>query len=76
MNIEKLVRDAVDVIKSKWTLPSSGFIAGGSIANLVWQSVSGNKAVVNDVDIFIFDGVIEAIDDSDKSLLFKYQEKE
>lgn len=76
MNIEKLVRNAVDIIKSKWTLPSSGFIAGGSIANLVWQSVSGNKAVVNDVDIFIFDGVIERIDDSDKSVLFKYQEKE
>lgn len=75
MNIESLVRQAILTIKSKWGLPKSGFIAGGAISNLVWESVSGNKAVVNDIDVFLFDGVIEVLDESDKSSLFRYQEK-
>ena len=76
MNIESLVRTAVERIKSTWGLPEQGFIAGGSIANLVWELVSGKKAVVNDVDVFLFDGVVDGIDPSDKKSLFKYQEKE
>jgi hypothetical protein len=76
MNIDSLVRTAVERIKSNWGLPEHGFIAGGSIANIVWELVSENKAVVNDVDVFIFDGLISEIDDSDKSLLYKYQERE
>lgn len=76
MNIENLVRDAVERIKSTWGLPDRGFIAGGSIANLVWELVSGKKAVVNDIDVFIFDGIISEIDPSDKKSLFRYQEKE
>ena len=75
MNIESLVRQAILTIKSNWGLPKSGFIAGGAISNLVWESVSGNKAVVNDIDVFLFDGVIEVLDESDKSSLFRYQEK-
>jgi len=76
MNIDSLVRIAVDKIKSNWGLPDKGFIAGGSIANLVWELVSGKKAIVNDVDVFLFDGIIDGIDPSDKKLLFRYQEKE
>ena len=76
MNIESLVRTAVEKIKLTWGLPDKGFIAGGSIANLVWESVSGKKAVVNDIDVFLFDGIINGIDPSDKKSLFKYQEKE
>lgn len=76
MNIENLVRAAVERIKSTWGLPDRGFIAGGSIANLVWELVSGKKAVVNDIDVFIFDGIISEIDPSDKKSLFRYQEKE
>jgi hypothetical protein len=76
MNIELLGRQAIDIIKSKWTLPETGFLAGGSIANIVWELVSGNKAVVNDIDIFIFDGIVDLIDPYDKDLLFRYQEKE
>lgn len=75
MNIESLVRQAILTIKSNWGLPKSGFIAGGAISNLVWESISGNKAVVNDIDVFLFDGVIEVLDESDKSSLFRYQEK-
>lgn len=75
MNIEYLGRKAVDRIKSEWGLPLHGFVAGGSIANIVWEMVSGNKAVVNDVDIFIFEG-LENVLDKDKKSLFNYEEKE
>ena len=74
MNVETLGRQAIDIIKEKWGLPLHGFVAGGSIANLVWEMVSGNKAIVNDIDIFIFDG-IEVFDKNKKSL-FNYQEQE
>ena len=76
MNVELLGRQAIDIIKSKWGLPKEGFVAGGSIANIIWELVSGNKAIVNDVDIFVFDSVQENFDRSDKSSLFNYQEKE
>lgn len=76
MNIELLGRQAIERIKSEWGLPKSGFIAGGSIANIVWELVSGNKAIVNDIDVFVFDGIQEKFDKSDKSSLFNYQERE
>ena len=75
MNIESLGRQAIDRIKSEWGLPLHGFVAGGAIANIVWELVSGNEAVVNDIDIFVFDG-IEKVLDSNKKTLFNYQEKE
>ena len=76
MNIESLGRQAIDRIKSEWGLPKRGFIAGGSIANIVWELVSGNKAIINDVDVFVFDSIQEKFDKSDKSSLFNYQERE
>ena len=75
MNVESLGRQAIDRIKSEWGLPLHGFVAGGAIANIVWELVSGNEAVVNDIDIFVFDG-IEKVLDSNKKTLFNYQEKE
>ena len=75
MNIESLGRQAIDRIKSEWGLPLHGFVAGGAIANIVWELVSGNKAVVNDIDIFVFDGIEKELD-TDKKSLFNYQEKE
>ena len=76
MNIESLGRQAIDRIRSQWGLPKFGFVAGGSIANIVWELVSGNKAVVNDVDIFVFDSFQEQFDRTDKKSLFNYQEKD
>ena len=76
MNIELLGRQAIDIIKSKWGLPKEGFVAGGSIANIIWELVSGNKAIVNDVDIFVLDSFQKNFDRSDKSSLFNYPEKE
>ena len=57
MNVKQLAEKAIDRIKTTWGLPQSGFIAGGSIANLIWEEVSGNKAIINDIDVFLFDGV-------------------
>jgi len=59
MNIEELGKKAVDIIKNKWELPAKGLLAGGSIANIMWELVSGNKSVINDLDIFIKVGDIE-----------------
>jgi hypothetical protein len=76
MNIESLGRQAIERIKSEWGLPKRGFLAGGSIANIVWELVSGNKAVISDIDIFIFDSLEETINTSNRDTLFNYQEKE
>lgn len=58
MNVESLARQAISRIKETWGLPERGFIAGGSISNIIWELVSGNKAVINDVDVFLYDGSI------------------
>jgi hypothetical protein len=73
MDIERLARSAVDIIKSKWGLPQSGLLAGGSLGNIIWELTSGNPAVVNDIDIFYFDGKIESLDNRG---LFQYKEEE
>lgn len=78
-NIEELGRKAVEIIRSKWGLPYSGFIAGGSIANLVWELVSGKKAIINDIDIFVLDGITDYVDCgffSYKNKDIKYYENE
>jgi hypothetical protein len=49
MNIELLGRNAINKIKETWELP--GFLAGGSISNLIWEEISGNKSIINDIDI-------------------------
>lgn len=76
MNIELLGRKAVEIIREKWGLPESGFVAGGSISNIIWELVSGKEAVVNDIDIFYYDGEMShAVEESKKSL-FNYKEVE
>lgn len=68
MNIDKLVRKAITEIKLKWGLPDKGFIAGGSVANLVWNYCSEHKAIVNDIDVFL-------VSKEDKSFVFEYESK-
>ena len=75
MNIEELGREAIQRIKLEWGLPKRGFVAGGSIANIIWELVSGNKAVVNDIDIFVFEKELDKVDKETESL-FKYEEKD
>ncbi len=60
MNIEQLAKNALNFLKTKEiNFPKHGIIAGGSLGNLIWEQVSGNVAVVNDIDIFIFDKQIK-----------------
>jgi len=62
MNIDKLARNALEFLKTKCKLPNSGIIAGGSLGNLIWEQVSGNIAVINDIDIFVFENLINLDD--------------
>jgi len=63
MNIEKLANNALQFLKNKEIdFPKSGIIAGGSLANLIWEQVSGNVAVVNDIDVFIFEQKLKEVD--------------
>jgi len=57
MKYQEIFRQALDQIKSKWELPKSGFLAGGSIGNVVWNIISGKNAPVNDLDIYHLIGV-------------------
>jgi hypothetical protein len=52
MNYQDIFKTALNDIKSKWELPSSGFLAGGSLANTVWNLITGKNAPVNDLDIY------------------------
>lgn len=55
MNIEKILRKSLDYLKSIQTLPTSGLIAGGSLANTAWALTKGTKPIVNDIDVFLLD---------------------
>ena len=54
MDIKKLGEKAMVRIREMVDLPESGVVAGGALANLIWEEVSGNPAIINDVDIFDF----------------------
>jgi len=79
MEIEILARKALEILKSKWGMPERGFLAGGALANTIWELHSGNKAVVNDIDIFIFEEKISnlsAVNPEDSLYKFKQDEIE
>jgi len=76
MNLDKIFRDSINEIKSKWTLPKTGFLSGGSIANLVWEKVSGNKAVINDIDIYHLHSVIDKADEEELRQKQNFQKKD
>lgn len=69
MNIEKLGRKAINKIKDEWGLPEKGVLAGGALSNLIWEMVTGNKAVINDIDIFL------KTEDFNEESWFKYCEE-
>ena len=76
MDVQQLAQRAIDKIKSQWGLPKRGFIAGGSISNLIWEEVSGTKAIINDIDVFLFDGLLENYIDDRKEYLYSFKEDE
>lgn len=73
IDIEKLGRQAISRIKEDWGLPKRGLLAGGSLANIIWELVSGNKAIVNDIDIFLLE---QETDYEEVKSLFEYKETE
>jgi len=52
MNYQEIFRQALDQIKSKWQLPTTGFLAGGAISNVVWSILKGKDFPINDLDIY------------------------
>jgi hypothetical protein len=76
MNVEQLAKNAIEKIKSNWGLPKKGFIAGGSISNLIWEEVSGKKAIINDIDVFLFNGLLESYNEDKKEYFFSFKEDE
>lgn len=74
MNIENLCREALEKLKSEFGIPKRGFIAGGSLANTIWELVSGNKAVVNDIDVFVFRQKTDIPLEETRETLFRYKE--
>ena len=82
MQIEKLATNALEYLRSKYTLPKSGLIAGGCLGNLIWEQVSGNIAVVNDIDVFIFENKLDLSDagpnastNDNRKMFYRSQEK-
>ncbi len=59
MEIEKLIRQSIQIIKDKYGLPEKGLLAGGSIANIVYGLHTNKDIVVNDIDIFILDRLVD-----------------
>ena len=74
MNIENLCREALEKLKSEFGIPKRGFIAGGSLANTIWELVSGNKAVINDIDVFVFRQKTNVPLEETRETLFRYKE--
>jgi hypothetical protein len=74
MFIEEIGRICLNYLRNTYKgFPDKGFIAGGCLANLVWEFVSGNKAIINDIDVFIYKGELikdnlslSLINDNDK----------
>jgi hypothetical protein len=66
IDIKKLAQESIDLIKFKYDIPKSGFIAGGCLANLIWEKVSGTVAAINDIDVYLFDKQVELNEQSIK----------
>lgn len=78
MEIEKLIRQSIQIIKDKYGLPEKGLLAGGSIANIVYGLYTNKDIVVNDIDIFILDRVVDYGDSQhhiDKNFIYTFDSK-
>jgi hypothetical protein len=50
--ILKYIDKAIELLDKKYHLPDRGFLAGGSLSNTIWKLTGGEKAIINDIDIF------------------------
>jgi hypothetical protein len=72
--IESLAKKALGILRTKCELPKSGLLAGGSIANVIWQLHSGKPAVINDIDVFVLNEKTEIYPDKEDTL-YKYEDR-
>jgi hypothetical protein len=83
MDINRLANNALDLIKLNYVLPKKGILAGGCLGNLIWEQVSGITAVINDIDIFIYNRKLNLNDagefnsnmNNGKKLFYRSQDK-
>lgn len=73
--IQNLADKAIQYLKENYILPKYGILAGGSLANLIWEYKTGNKAVINDIDIFVFQNSITIEDTYPKREFGNYSKK-
>ena len=76
MNLEKIFKESLNDLKLKCELPKSGFLSGGSIANVIWEKISGNKATINDIDIYILDRILNNVEEEEFRKKQSYKRKE
>jgi hypothetical protein len=75
MKYQDQFNKAIEILSNEFKLPDSGFLAGGSLANTVWNLVTGNPGPVNDIDVYRFVGKSE-LKDIEKKQHFKQKETE
>ncbi len=55
--MEDIIRKAVELLDKKFGLPTEGVLAGGALANTINKMKFGGKCKINDIDIFMLDGI-------------------
>jgi hypothetical protein len=73
----KYVPEIINELNQLQQLPKQGLLAGGAIANKIWEKVTGKSIPVNDIDIFVYGGFIESSSlDKDRYKKYTWIEKE
>lgn len=63
--LEFLLKKSLIYLKNNYgDFPNKGFIAGGSLANLVLSFLTKKEPIVNDIDVFLLEGVIDEVPES------------
>jgi hypothetical protein len=57
------IERAIELLDKKYHLPDRGFLAGGSLSNTIWKLTGGEKAVINDIDIFMLNDTEDKLSD-------------
>lgn len=59
INIDELVKKAVDIIKNKCKLPDNGFLSGSSLANTIYNLLHDIEIKFDDIDVFVLKELVE-----------------
>src|ERR1035437_10279481 len=78
MSWKNYIPQIIEELNELQKLTNHGLLAGGALANKIWQKVNNKSMPVNDIDIFIYDEYLEPSDklDEDRYKKFIYSEKE